>query len=201
MAFAAMKRSDWARPELERLREADQKNALYVYWLGKLDFEDQQLPRATARFEEAIRMDPGLVKAHDMLGVAKQVAGQYDAAAKSFEEAVRLNRRAASPSAWPPLDYGSLLLDERKLAEAEALLREAVRYEPKLSKAHYKLGTSLELQNKTQEAISELKLSASLDASSPEPWYALARIYRHQGREAEAESAIAEFKKHSRTAK
>ena len=197
MAFLAIKRADWARPELEKLHLANPKNALYVYWLGKMDFEDQKLPTAIARFEEAIRLDPGLVKARDMLGVSKEVAGQDEEAAKSFEEAVRLNRQAASPSAWPPLDYGSMLLKARKLPEAEPYLREAVRYEPKLAKAHYRLGSLLELQNRIEDAIAELSRAAALDPVDSAPWYALARIYRRQGRQDDAEKADAEFKKRS----
>jgi tetratricopeptide (TPR) repeat protein len=195
LAYLAMKRPDWARPELDTLHRANPKNSLYVYWLGKLDFEDQQLPAAIEKFKEAIRLDPGSVKANDMLGVSNEVAGKNDEAVSYFEQAVRLNRRAVPPSAWPPLDYGSMLLKASKVPEAVPYLREAVRYEPKLAKAHYRLGCLLELQKKGDEAIAELKLAAALDPVDAEPWYALARIYRREGRKDEAANAASEFQK------
>lgn len=201
MAFAAMKRPDWARPELETLRRTQPKNALYVYWLGKLDFDEQNLPSAIERFEEAIQLDAGLVKAHDMLGVSQGVAGRYEQAARHFEEANRLNRLAAAPSPWPPLDYGSALLAAGNTSQAEPYLREALRYGPGLAKAHYLLASVLEKKHEDSEALDELKRAAKLDGSGAESWYALARLYRKAGRTVEAAEATAEFHKRAKSAK
>jgi tetratricopeptide (TPR) repeat protein len=88
-----------------------------------------------------------------------------------------------------------MLLKASKVPEAVPYLREAVRYEPKLAKAHYRLGCLLELQKKGDEAIAELKLAAALDPVDAEPWYALARIYRREGRKDEAANAASEFQK------
>jgi tetratricopeptide (TPR) repeat protein len=201
MAFIGMKHPDWARAELEKLRQSDAKNALYLYWLGKLDFDDQNLPAAVQKFEQAIQLDPGLVKAHDMLGVSREMAGKYDEAGRHFEDAIRLNRKSPAPSAWPPLDYGSMLLKTGEPAGAEAYLREAVRYDPKLAKARYRLGSALQKLGRADEAIAELNQAAALDPADPEPWYALARIYRQQNRSKEADQAIEEFQKRSRNGK
>jgi tetratricopeptide (TPR) repeat protein len=197
MAFVALKRPDWARPELEKLHAAHKENASYSYWLGKLEFDGQNLPNAIERFQEAVRLNPQLVRGYDMLGVSRQKAGQHDEAVKAFEEAIRLNRTATPPSAWPPLDYGSMLLEDGKAEEAEPYLREAVKYEPRLAKAHYKLGSSLDTEHKDDEAVTELKRAAQLDPADPQPWHALAKIYRRKGQQRDADDALAEFKKRS----
>ncbi|MFN7995568.1 MAG: tetratricopeptide repeat protein [Bryobacteraceae bacterium] len=200
MAFAALGRPDLARADLEKLRGAQPKNALYVYWLGKLDFEEQNLPDAIEKFEEAIRLDGGFVKAHDMLGVSKDVAGEYDEAARHLEDANRLNRASVSPSPWPPLDYGDMLLRQGEPWKAEPYLREALRYEEKLAKAHYLLASALEGERKNAEAVEQLKRAAELDVSYPEPWYALARLYRKAGQAQEVETALAEYEKRAKAA-
>ena len=38
MAYIRMGHADWARKELETLAQEDSKNALYPYWLGRLDY-------------------------------------------------------------------------------------------------------------------------------------------------------------------
>jgi len=85
MAFLALRRQDWARREFERLRSEYPGEALYAYWLGKLDFDGQDLRAAMQNFEAAIRLDPSFVKAHDMLAVAEGVDGREEEAADAHE--------------------------------------------------------------------------------------------------------------------
>jgi tetratricopeptide (TPR) repeat protein len=192
MAFLA-RRQDWARRELERLRAEYSGEALYAYWLGKLDFDGQDLRAAAQNFEAAIRLDPSFVKAHDMLAVAEGVDGREEEAAARHRAAVALNRKSVKPSAWPPLNYGILLTRTNQARAAEPLLREALRYEPKLAEAHYRLAACLEKQSKNADAREEYARAAELDPLMPEPWYGLARISRAEGREAEDVQAMAEF--------
>jgi predicted Zn-dependent protease len=42
MAYIELSRPDWARHTLESLAKQDNKNPLYVYWLGRLDYDAQQ---------------------------------------------------------------------------------------------------------------------------------------------------------------
>ena len=79
--------------------------------------------------------------------------------------------------------------------EAEALLREALQYDVSSAKARYQLGAGLEETGRFEEAISELSRAAIADATYAEPHYALARIYRQQGRRVEADEALATFQR------
>jgi Tfp pilus assembly protein PilF len=119
--------------------------------------------------------------------------GRNEDAAKTYQEAVRLNRREKTVSPWPPMNYGVFLLKQDKVSEAEPHLRDAVRIAPGFAQGNYQLGLLLERQQKTAEAVGQLEQAASLDAAYADPWWALARIHAAAGRSSEAESARAEF--------
>ena len=195
LAYVAMKRGDWARPELERLVRANASNPLYQYWLGRLDYDDRQYASAIARFGQVITRDPGSIRAYDNLGLCYEALNQPDQAIAHYRRANELNRNASQKSVWPPLNLGTLLRQRGELDEAEALLREALRYDAFSAKARYQLGAVLEEQGRFEQATSELIRAAGDDTSLAEPHYALARIYRHQGRHVEADEALATFRR------
>lgn len=195
MAYIALDRGDWARPELEKLAGANPESSLYVYWLARLDYDDQKFAAAVEKLNKAIALKPDFMKAHDNLGLNLEALGKYDDAAHSYEQANRLNREQKPSSPWPPLNFGIMLLKLGKLEAAEACLRESLEYDPKFAEARYRLGMLLEKQGKQTEAIQEFTQAASLDPTYPEPQYALARIYRQIGDMENARIALKEFQK------
>ena len=48
LAYIAMRRGDWARPELERLAAAEPLNTGYAYWLARLDYDSGRYAAAIA---------------------------------------------------------------------------------------------------------------------------------------------------------
>ncbi len=203
MAYVRLNHNDWARPELVKLTQTNPGKALYLYWLGRLDYSAQQFRSAVTRFHQTLNLDPNFVKAYDNLGLCHEALGEYDEAIRAYQDANRLNRQNTHPSPWPPLNLGSLLVKLDHLSEAEPCLRESLTYDGKFSKAHYQLGMLLEKQRKHAEAIEELKLAADLDSSYAEPHYALSRIYRKQGDIRNAEVSLSAFQKlkHSKAPK
>ena len=193
MAFVVLKRSDWARQELEKLTLANPKNPRYPYWLARLDYDEAKYADAVKKLEKALELDSDFMKAYDNLGLCYEALGEFEQAGKSYEKANQLNRSQGSKSAWPPLNFGTLLLSRGGVSEAETYLREAVSYDPKLPQARFQLGTLLEKQKKYSEAIQELNEATTLDPSYPEPHYALARIYRTTGNLKSAETAAKSF--------
>lgn len=193
MAFVILKRRDWARQELEKLTQANQKDPRYPYWLARLDYDETKYADAVDKLKKALELDPDFMRAYDNLGLCYEALGEFEQASKSYEKANQLNRYQGSKSAWPPLNLGTLLLSRGGVSEAEAYLREAVSYDPKLPQARLQLGTLLEKQKKYREAIQELNETATLDPSYPEPHYALARIYRITGDLKNAEAAAKTF--------
>lgn len=181
MAFVGMGKEKWARAELEWLNTAEPTNSLYSYWLARLDYDERNYDAAVEKLRGVTAAEPGFMRAWDNLGLSLEGAGHLDQALASYQVAVRLNRAQNVPSAWPPLNMGTLLTKMGRLPDAEECLREAIRYDTKSAKAHYRLGLNLHQQNRDKEAIAELRQASELDSADPEPLYSLGRIYESQG--------------------
>lgn len=195
LAYIILNHRDWARPELEILARSEPQNALYPYWLGRIDYDAMQFTAAVANFLKALQLDPEYMKTYDNLGLCYEALGKYDEAIKTYQEAIRRNLQKASPSPWPPLNLGALLIKLQRLDEAEPLLRESLRYDPLFPQAHYQLGLLLEKQKKDSAAVEELRQAATLKPDYAEPHYVLGRIYQRQGDTKNAEAAWATFQK------
>ena len=198
MAFIALGRRDWARIELNRLIEADPKASIYLYWLARLDYDDQKFAAAVEKLERVIAMTPEFMRAHDNLGLCLEALGRYDEAEAAYKKAVDLNRKKQPSSPWPPLNLGIMLSKLGRREEAEVYLREALEYKPDFPEAHYRLGMILEKWGKVEDAIEEFRQAAALDEDYPEPVYALARLYRRTGDMKKARKALKEFQARKR---
>jgi tetratricopeptide (TPR) repeat protein len=193
MAYVALGHRDWARPELAKLAAAAPANALYAYWTGRLDYDDGQYATAVKNLERAIELDPRYMKAYDNLGLCYEALGRFDEAARSWEEAIRLNAAQAVKSPWPALNLGLLLTRLDRLDEAEARFRESLACDPRFPQARYQLGITLEKRGRLPEATAELEEAARLDPAYPEPQYALSRLYRRAGEKEKADRALQRF--------
>jgi tetratricopeptide (TPR) repeat protein len=198
MAYIALDRRKWARPELAKLVEAAPSNPLYPYWTGRLDYDDGQYASALKSFLRAIELDPRYLKAHDNLGLCYEALGRFEEAERSWEEAIRLNREANPRSPWPSLNLGLMLTRLDRLDEAEGRFRESLACDPRFGTAHYQLGIALEKKGRAPEATAELEEAARLDPASPEPQYALSRLYRRAGDKARADLALQRFQENKR---
>lgn len=195
LSYISLKRGDWARPELEKLVASDPSNPAYEYWLGRLDYDAGQYASAIRRFETVVARDPSYVRAHDSLGLCYEALNDPERALVHYRIAVMRNRAAPSPSPWPPLNLGTLLRQRGALAEAEAMLREAVSYDDGTAQAHYQLGMVLEQTDRPEKALAALTRAAERDPEYAAPHYALARIYRRLGRADRSNQAMAVFER------
>jgi tetratricopeptide (TPR) repeat protein len=196
LAYIAMRRGDWARPELERLAAAEPENVVAAYWLARLDYDAGQYASAIRRLGDVVAKSPAFARAHDNLGLCYEALNQSDEAIPHYREAVRLNRLdVKTASAWPPLNLGILLRTRGELEDAEALFREAVTYDKQFAPGYYQLGALLEERGRMDDAVKALRQATSADAGYPEPYYALSRILRRQGHVADADAALTAFKR------
>lgn len=190
MAYIHLARPDWARTVLESLAAQNDKDALYPFWLGRLDYDGHEYNQAIQDFQHAIALDPRMARAYDNLGLCYYYQNQNDLAVANYEKAIELDRGSEHPSAWPYLDLAITQQFLNRLADAEKNLREAIRLDPGFAKAHFQLGTVLEDLQKPEAALDELKEAARLDPAYPEPHMALARVYHKLGQEASAREEV-----------
>jgi tetratricopeptide (TPR) repeat protein len=193
LAYISMKRNDWARPELERLAAADPLNTGYAYWLARLDYDSGRYAAAIDRLQTVVQREPSFIRAYDNLGLCYEAVNQPDKAVTQYREAIRRTRESGEKWPWPFLNLGILLKNEGQAEEAEALLNEALQADPAFAPALYHLGTILEASDRVPGAVEALQRAAAANPTYAEPHFALARIYRRQGRIAEADAALATF--------
>jgi len=193
LAYISLGQAAWALPELERLAASDPSQAIYPYWLARLDYDAGRYVSAIRRLEAVVARDPRFMRAYDNLGLCYEAQHQPENAIAHYREAIRLNREAAAPSPWPPLNLALLLRQRGERREAEGLFREAIRYDARFAPGHYELGTLLEEQGRSLEAVDALTRAATANPTYPEPHYALARIYRRLDEPRRADQAMATF--------
>lgn len=190
MAYIRAGHPDWARNQLQALVAEDSKNALYPYWLGRLDYDAHHYDNAILQFERATQLAPDMAQAYDNLGLCYYRQGQNHLAVVNYQKAIDLNLKLGHPDAWP---YLNLAITERSLnqrSKAEAHLHEAIRLNPDFALAHFQLGNLLEDSGQTEDAICELQAAARLDPGYAEPHFALARIYRKLGKSTESKQEV-----------
>lgn len=190
MAYIKMGHPAWARPLLKALATSDPKQALYPYWLGRLDYDAQHYDTAVVHFQHALAIDPGMARAYDNLGLCYFYQNHNPLAIESYTKAIKLEEKSAHPSAWPHLNMAIALLFMNRLDEAEAQVREALRLDARLAQAQYQLGAVLEARDHLDPAVTALREASRLDVAYAEPHYALARIYRKQGQKALAQAEV-----------
>lgn len=195
MALIKSGDDDKARAILTGLSAQYPDKPIYIYWLGRIDYDQRRYQEAVAKLRKAAQLDPQSARIQDSLGNALDMQGLSGQALAAFQESVNLNRKIAHPSPWPPHDLGYLLLRIEKFKEAEEALRESLRYDPKMAQTHYYLGRTLEKQDRDTEAIEEYKQAVSADTTSPDACYSLAMLYRKLHRDADAAAMFTEYKR------
>ncbi len=195
MAEIKLQQGPSAAARLQLLTGKYPQSPLYLYWLGRIDYDQRRYDEAVAKMQKVIELDPQSVRGYNSLGLAFDMQGKFEPARAALEKAVSLNQSQPHPSPWPPHDLGYLLLRIERFQEAETMLRESLRYQPAFAEAHYHLGRVLEKENTDEAAVAEYKKAVELDPASPEPCYSLAQLYRKMHQDANAEKMFAEYRK------
>ena len=187
MAYVGMGHVDWARTQLRKLAAQNPKEAIYPYWLGRLEYDAQNYNTAIDHFKLAVQLAPEMMRSYDKLGLCYFYLNQNDVAMANYEKAIELDRKSPNPSAWPYLDAAVTLQFMGRLPEAEADLHEALKIDPEFATAHFRLGSVLEEVDRPEAAVRELLEAARLDEHYAEPHMALARVYKKLGRKDDAD--------------
>lgn len=151
--------------------------------LGVAQYSLGDYTKAVQSLCEAVDLNPRDTKALGFLGK------MYDVSPDMAGEVTKRLARFARlyPESAPANYYYALTLRKRTIngperdGEAEALLKKAVRLDPKFADAHYQLGLLFEDQGENAKAIREYKIAASLEGRSKAIHYRLARLYAKNG--------------------
>lgn len=159
----------------------------------------RQMPQAEKEFQETIRLRPDLPKTHLELGLVYATASQWPQA----EEAFRAEATLQPGNAEAAYRLGNALLQQGKVREARAELTRADKLQPEMPETLYSLGKAASLDGdavsaeKDWKKVIEIEKITSLAAQAH---FALAGLYRKQGKPEEAERETEEFKKLQNTA-
>jgi protein O-GlcNAc transferase len=169
-----------AEPMYRQVLQADPTHAEALYLLGALYQSLGRLTEAAACLQPAVRLMPNRADAHNHLGVVLAQQGKLGDAIVAFEQALRLQpvfpdaannlrqalarrgavatpetaeaRQARERSAQACQEQGVALLQQEKLAEAQASFQQALQYRPDFAEAHSNLGVAFARQEKLEEA-------------------------------------------------
>ena len=154
----------------------------------------RQMPQAEKEFQEAIRQRPDIPKLHLELGLVYAASSEWPKA----EEAFRAETKLQPGNAEAAYRLGNALLQQGKAREARAELIRADKLQPEMPETLYALGKADSLEGDAQAAEKAWKKVIELEKGSPltaQAHFALAGLYRKQGKPDAAEREMEEFKK------
>jgi Tfp pilus assembly protein PilF len=134
------------------------KAALENYRKALEAVEKKDAKLAIEKLNEAVRLYPRFAEAYNELGTLYLKTGELDKAAEALSRTLQLNEN--NPSAQ--LNYGIVLLNQRKMFEAEKQLEKAVLADDKAATPHMYLGIALLGLNYPDYAEKEFLIAISL---------------------------------------
>lgn len=154
----------------------------------------RQMPQAETEFQSAIGQRPDIPDLHLELGLVYAGAAQWAKA----EEAFRAETKLQPGNAEAHYRLGSALLQQGKPHEAREELSRSNQLRPDMPETLYSMGKAASLDGDPATAekswlrLIEIEKESSLAAQAH---FGLANLYRRQGRAAEAQREMQEFKK------
>ena len=154
----------------------------------------RQMPQAEKEFREALRLRPDTPELHLELGLVYSGSSQWAKAEEEFRAQTRLEPGNAEAA----YRLGSALLQQGKAREARAELERSNRLQPDMPETLYSLGKAAALASDSAAAEKAWTKLLAIEKQSPlaaQTHFALAGLYRKQGKSADAERETQEFQK------
>jgi len=193
-AYLGLGKRHWARRELKRLAAEDPQNPAYLEALAGVFHDYQWFDRAVQQARLAIQLSPDAAGPCVRLGQALEGANRTDEALEAYREALDRDRKGKKRSSWPAYHLGRLLLESGQAEPAAAALGEALAIDSQHVDALYESAAALRKLDRWDEALEKLESAAALAPGQARVHYALAQIYRRQGKLEQAQAAIGRFR-------
>jgi tetratricopeptide (TPR) repeat protein len=162
--------------------------------MGENYFVLRQMPQAEREFLAALKLRPDTPEVHLELGDVYAKSSQWDKAEAQFREQTKMQPGNAEAA----YRLGTALLQEGKAHEARQELIRADRLLPQMPEVLYSLGKAALLDSDQAAAekawLKLLAIEKNTDLAA-QTHYALAGLYRRQGKAAEAQQEMKQFQK------
>jgi tetratricopeptide (TPR) repeat protein len=162
--------------------------------MGENYFVLRQMPQAEKEFLAALRLRPDSPEVHLELGEVYAGSSQWDKAVEEYRAQTKL--QPGNAEAFYRL--GDSLLQQGKVHDARTILQHSDRLQPEMPETLYALGKASSLDGDTVAAEASWKKLLSIEKDSTlagQAHFALAGLYRKQGKAAEAGKEMQEFQK------
>ncbi|MGH9581977.1 MAG: tetratricopeptide repeat protein [Bryobacteraceae bacterium] len=154
----------------------------------------KQAPKAEKEYLQAIRLQPNARGVHLDLGLLYASLPDWSKAEDQFRAEAQLEPADAEAA----YRLGHALLEEGKIHEAQAELKRADRLRPDMPQTLYSLGKAESLNGDSAAAENSWKRVIVLEKTSAlaaQAHFALATLYRKQGRAADARRELREYER------
>jgi len=160
--------------------------------LGFANFRLDKNDEAERALRKAIDLDPKFAPAFAYLGLIRARTGAYGEATTLYESALRADSKLAVVH---HLIADAMLKQNTDASIVEKHLRQAVTMDPTFTPARLSLGKLFMRGQRWSEAVVELEQVVKLDPNVPEAYYQLGLAYGRLKRAADAQTAMATFKR------
>lgn len=154
----------------------------------------RQMPEAEKQYEQALRLRPDTPNLHLELGQVFAMTSRWPQA----EEQFRAESSLQPGNAEAAYRLGDALLHEGKTGEARAALESSDKLQPQMPETLYSLGKAASLEGDATAAekfwLELLSVEKEGDLAA-QTHFALAGLYRMQGKAADAEREMKEYQK------
>ena len=164
------------------LLKVNPTNIQALSMLGKAYLGMKDLAKAKVCFDEILKLRPQMENAHVSLGAIYETQGEIDLAIREYRAALTVNPRL--PEAITSLSQ--VLINQKKYAEAESILDDAVIEGVGSSEIYFKLGNALAAQAKWERAKWAFTKSISMDPRKCQAMATLGNIAAKEGKVDEA---------------
>jgi len=176
LAYFMLGQAAPAEVELQKASQLAASDADIRYYLGRIQFERQNLPAALESFRTAVALDAQSVKGFNQLGQTYEGLARFDEARAAYEKAIEIDRRQAKRSEWPYFNLGVLLIKEGRAGDAAGWLREALTVKPSWPEARVQFAVALGSANQLGDARLVLEELLRAEPNNAQAHYQLARL-------------------------
>jgi Tfp pilus assembly protein PilF len=185
-----------------RLNEALQsfpKSPRLHLGIGLANLKMSRYDEAAQSFSRAIELNPEFAQSYACLGMARVLAGRYEEGARAYEQALQRNPDIAVVNYL--LADALLKLPDAGATRIEKSLKRAIELDASYAPARLALGKLHARQERLPEAVAEFEQVIKLDPNLAEAHYQLGRALSQLKRVAEAQTALATFRRLSESQK